>query len=154
MSEDRLKNIYNFLQINNSLATSGQPTEKQFSEIKNAGYQIVINLALNDSSNALPNEAEIIKNLGMEYIHIPVIWEEPTLKNWENFVEVMDNNPDKKIFVHCAANMRVSAFIYLYRRQKRVNKEEAKQDLNKIWTPNEVWQNFIDRAIECYIIDI
>ncbi len=60
----------------------------------------------------------------------------------------MDNNPDKKIFVHCAANKRVSAFIYLYRIQKGVNKQEAKKDLEKIWSPNEIGQNFIDLVIE------
>ena len=148
MTKNKLEKIYNFLQISDSLATSGQPTEEQFSDLKNAGYQIVINLALTNSSNALPDEPEIVKNLDMEYTHIPVIWEEPTLEDFNSFVKVMDNNADKNIFVHCAANKRVSAFVYLYRTQKGVNKEEAKKDLETIWTPNEVWQNFIDRVVK------
>ena len=148
MTANKLENIDNFLQINDSLATSGQPTEAQFYEIKNAGYQTVINLALTNSTNALANEVEILKNLGLEYIHIPVIWENPTLENFQNFVEVMDRYGDKKIFLHCAANKRVSAFIYLYRTQKGVNKQEAQKDLETIWTPNKIWQNFIDRVIE------
>ncbi len=74
MSKNKLENIYNFLQISDRLGTSGQPTEEQFSDIKNAGYQTVINLALTNSSNALSDEPEIVENNGMEYIHIPVIW--------------------------------------------------------------------------------
>ena len=41
-----LKSIYNFLQISNLIATSGQPKEEQFSAIKNSGYQVLINLGL------------------------------------------------------------------------------------------------------------
>ena len=146
-----MEDIYNFLQISDFVATSGQPTKEQFSEIKNSEYQVVVNLALPTSSNALPGEKEIVEDLGMEYIHIPVVWEKPTIEDLEQFFSVMSENKDKKTFVHCAANMRVSAFMYLYRRLcDRVNKEEAKQDLDRIWQPNETWQQFIERVIEKY----
>ena len=67
----------------------------------------------------------------------------------------MNAHADRKIFVHCAANMRVSAFMYLYRQIEdtrsvqlcpRVDRATAKLDLVKIWLPNEIWQNFIDRV--------
>jgi hypothetical protein len=103
--------------------------------------------------------------LGLEYIHIPVLWEAPTLENFQEFANVMNAHSDQKIFVHCAANKRVSAFMYLYRQLEdslvaeskaaptrterpcqRVDEETAKVDLEKIWQPNEIWQNFIDRV--------
>ena len=63
----------------------------------------------------------------------------------------MKTNAEKKVFVHCAANKRVSAFIYLYRRsQKDVDKEVAKKDLEKIWIPNETWQQFIQETENKY----
>jgi hypothetical protein len=47
--------------------------------------------------------------------------------------------------------MRVSAFMYLYRIiHEHINTEEAKQDLQKIWQPNETWQQFIEKVVEHY----
>ncbi|MGD1910928.1 MAG: protein tyrosine phosphatase family protein [Rivularia sp. (in: cyanobacteria)] len=148
MSHNCLENIYNFLKISDKIATSGQPSVEEFSYIKRAGYQVVVNLALTDSSNALPNEKEIVETLGMQYIHIPVIWENPMPENLKEFIQVMKTSTDKKIFVHCAANKRVSAFIYLYRRlYEGVSDEEAKKDLDQIWVPNQTWQQFIQLSM-------
>jgi protein tyrosine phosphatase (PTP) superfamily phosphohydrolase (DUF442 family) len=142
---EKLEDIYNFLQLSARIATAGQPTISQYPAIADAGYQTVINLALKESPNALPNEDAIATNLGLEYIHIPVLWEAPTLDNFQEFANVMNAHEDKKIFIHCAANMRVSAFMYLYRQIfDRVDEETARADLAKIWQPNEIWQNFID----------
>jgi protein tyrosine phosphatase (PTP) superfamily phosphohydrolase (DUF442 family) len=142
-----MENIYNYLKISDKIATAGQPSVEEFSDIKQAGYQIVINLALKDSSNALPNEQDIVESQGMQYIHIPVIWENPTEENLQDFIGVMKTNADQKVFVHCAANKRVSAFIYLYRRyQESVSDEAAKKDLHQIWIPNETWQQFIQQV--------
>jgi uncharacterized protein (TIGR01244 family) len=151
MSVDALGNIYNFLKISDSIATAGQPMEAQFSAIRDSGYQVVVNLALPESSNALPQEQEIVENQGMQYVHIPVIRENPTLEDIEHFFSTMDANADKNVFVHCAANMRVSAFMYLHRRlNEGISEEEAKQTLHQIWVPNETWQKFMEEVIEHY----
>ncbi|OGO36913.1 MAG: hypothetical protein A2W35_09915 [Chloroflexi bacterium RBG_16_57_11] len=48
-----LDDKYNYLKLSESIATSGQPSEAQFAEIAQAGYQLVINLAaLPDGGNA------------------------------------------------------------------------------------------------------
>ncbi|MUL37528.1 protein tyrosine phosphatase family protein [Gloeocapsopsis dulcis] len=147
----QLENISNFLQLSDSIATAGQPVESQFTDIKTAGYEVVVNLALPTSTNAIANEKKIVEDLGMEYVHIPVLWEKPTLEDIERFFDVMQANADKNVFVHCAMNMRVSAFIYLYRIiHEHINTEEAKKDLQKIWQPNETWQQFIEKVIEDY----
>ncbi|MBD2302088.1 protein tyrosine phosphatase family protein [Nostoc sp. FACHB-87] len=149
--KNHLAEIYNFLQISDTIATSGQPTAEQFAAIKAAGYQLIVNLALPTSSNALANEQEIVASQEMQYIHIPVVWENPTLEDATKFFGVMETNSDKKIFVHCAANMRVSAFIYLFRRiHQGVSDAVAEQDLHKIWVPNEVWQKFIQQVLNTY----
>lgn len=142
-----LTSIYNFLQISDRLATAGQPTVEQFKDIKAAGYQVVVNLALPTSTNAIANEAEIVESLGMQYVHIPVEWEHPTIENLHQFFDTLNANQNQSVFVHCAMNMRVSAFVYLYRRQQHVSDEQAKSDLAKIWTPNETWQKFIQNAM-------
>ena len=149
---ERIEDIYNFIQLSDRIATAGQPTAIQYPAIANAGYQTVINLALKESANALPDEASIAANLGLEYINIPVIWNVPTLENFQEFANVMNVHVDHKIFVHCAANMRVSAFMYVYRQiHDETLRETARLDLEKIWQPNEIWQTFIDRVQDSQI---
>ncbi|AFZ13370.1 hypothetical protein Cri9333_2504 [Crinalium epipsammum PCC 9333] len=149
MANNGIENIYNFFKISEFIATAGQPTLEQLTIIKLSNYQAVINLALLDSPNALPNEESIVKSLGMEYIHLPVIWENPTIEDITRFFSLMKNFSNKRVFIHCAANKRVSAFIYLYRIiYQKINKEQAQKDLHQIWIPNEKWQNFIQQVTD------
>ncbi|BAU15130.1 hypothetical protein LEP3755_56870 [Leptolyngbya sp. NIES-3755] len=141
--------IANFVQINDRLGTAGQPTIEQFTAIRDAGYTVVINLAVPTSEGAvtqacakgIANEREIVESLGMQYFHIPVVWDNPTIEDFNQFSNVMQTHSDQSVFVHCAKNMRVSAFVYLYRRShENISEEEARADLNKIWQPNPTWQ--------------
>ncbi|HEY9707774.1 MAG TPA: protein tyrosine phosphatase family protein [Oculatellaceae cyanobacterium] len=146
-----IEHIYNYLKLSDSLATAGQPTEAQLSLIKESGYQVVVNLALPESPNALPHEQAIVESLGMQYIHIPVVWENPTIENVDRFFSVMEAIAERSVFIHCAANMRVSAFMYLYHRiHEGMSDEQAKRDLHRMWTPNDTWQEFIKQVIEHY----
>jgi protein tyrosine phosphatase (PTP) superfamily phosphohydrolase (DUF442 family) len=147
-SSTALAAIYHFLKLSDQVATAGQPTAAQFSVIQEAGYQVVINLAPLQSSNALPNEQTIVEALGMEYIHIPVLWDDPTPENFRQFVDAMKAASNCSTFVHCAANMRVSAFMYLYYRlYQQMNDEAAQADLHQIWIPNETWQRFMNQML-------
>lgn len=146
---ETLDSIFNFLEISPLILTAGQPTRDQFSLIQRAGCRAVINLALPTSTNAIEDEKELVESLSMTYIHIPVIWEAPTLDNLKAFFEVMDCWQGQKIFVHCAMNMRVSAFLFLYRVLRlKMREEDAQQDLFAIWQPYEFWQQFIDEALQ------
>jgi protein tyrosine phosphatase (PTP) superfamily phosphohydrolase (DUF442 family) len=142
----QIEQIVNFLQISDRLATAGQPTIAQYPAIVSAGYRVVINLALTDSPNALADEGAIARALGLEYIQIPVEWDAPTIEDFQAFRAVMDAHSEAKIFVHCAANKRVSAFVYLYRICQGVDEPIARQDLTKIWMLNEIWAKFLDRV--------
>lgn len=147
MTTPSLESIYKFLPISDTLATAGQPTTEQFDAIRQAGYTVVVNLALPTSDNALPHEQELVESHGMTYIHIPVLWENPTLNDLQQFFATLESNLDKQVFVHCVANMRVSAFVYLYRLLRQgVAEDQAQHTLNQIWQPNEIWQRFIDQA--------
>ncbi len=143
-----LEDIYNYLKLSDTLASSGQPTEAQIADIAQAGYQVVINLALTDTDYALPDEKATVESHHMQYVHIPVIWIQPTRSNLEMFFSTLETHRGQKIFVHCAANMRVSTFIALYR-IKRLGwlPEKAFSDMRRIWEPNEVWQAFIQEQL-------
>ena len=137
--------IYNFLKLEDRIGTSGQPTEEQLGYISDAGYEIVINLALTGTEYALEDEAGLVQDLGMDYVHLPVIWQDPTPVDFERFVEVLNIFQEKKIFVHCAANMRVSVFMALYRiLLKDWEREAALSEVHKIWEPNDTWSAFMD----------
>lgn len=144
-----LSEIYHFRAIGERLGTAGQPTEPQFQAIRQAGFEAVINLALPTSDNALANEGSIVARLGMSYVHIPVDFNAPTSQDFRAFSQVMEAFEDRPVFVHCAANMRVSAFVFLYRvLQEGVSAAEAEQDLHAIWQPDEVWSRFIQSQLE------
>jgi protein tyrosine phosphatase (PTP) superfamily phosphohydrolase (DUF442 family) len=143
-----LEEIYNFVQLTTRIATSGQPSEEQYQEIGHAGFEVVINLGLTDTDYALQDEAGLVHNLGMKYVHIPVIWENPTLENLGEFMSTMEEHQGNKLFVHCAANMRVSVFMALYRiLHLGWDRERAMEDVRKIWEPNERWNQFIREVL-------
>lgn len=137
--------IYNFLLLTALVATAGQPTEDELAAVKAAGYEAVINLLPATSPNALLQEDEIVSGLGLEYIYLPVDWADPKAADAERFFDVLDTYKGRRVFVHCAANMRVSTFMYLYRTlRQQISPDEAAQDLHRIWVPNETWQRFIN----------
>ena len=60
------------------------------------------------------------------------------------FFEVMDSHKDRRVWVHCAANMRITAFVGLYRRVREGwSEERAFALLREVWQPDEVWSQFI-----------
>lgn len=144
MNTTSLNGIYNFRTISHRIGTSGQPTVKQLTSIREAGFEGIINLALPTSDNALPDEGSLVTGLGMFYVHIPVNFEAPSRQDFHAFCGVMDAMKERRVFVHCAANMRVSAFMFLYRVLKeKTARSDAESDMHAIWQPDEVWSRFI-----------
>lgn len=128
--------------------TSGMPQPHHFPAIARAGFGTVINLALPTSDNALPNEADLVTREGMSYIHIPVLFDAPKTADFDKFRAAMNPANAKPVFVHCAANMRVSAFMFLYRlHQKTASRAQAEKDLLQIWEPDPVWRKFINKNL-------
>ena len=74
----KLQEIEQFEWIHAHLATSGQPTVEQLTEIKAQGFTTIVNLALTDASNHLANEDRICLELGLDYIQVPLLWECPS----------------------------------------------------------------------------
>ncbi len=142
------KNTY---RVYSKLWTSGQLSEHDIALLTDLGFNLVINLALPTSEHALPNEASLVTGAGMEYVQIPVIWEQPLPEQFQEFVEVMQANKAKKIWVHCVMNLRVSAFVYLYRKLVLGESEDkASFPMRHIWQPDEVWKVFIEDVVLLY----
>jgi len=144
-----LTSIYNYRQLAPRLAASGQPDEAELAAIAAAGYDLVLNIALHeDPAYSLPDEAGTVRSLGMRYVHIPVLFDAPTLDDLLRFFDAMDANRDCRIWVHCAANKRVSVFLGLYWHLRQGQSLEQAFALQRdIWEPDAVWQAFIARAL-------
>jgi protein tyrosine phosphatase (PTP) superfamily phosphohydrolase (DUF442 family) len=138
-------------QVYDWLWSSGQLSERDIENLPSLGIEAVINLALPTSSNALPGEAERITGLGISYFQIPVEWEAPQLEQAKMFFDILRMLRGRKVWVHCAKNKRVSAFIYLYRRVCLSERDEtAAYPMKQVWIPNEIWQSFINQALNAF----
>lgn len=139
-----IEGITNYKSVTENLASSGQPDDMQFKEIAAAGYEVVINLAMPNSDNAIPEEGYIVTARKMVYVHLPVPFEAPTVEHLRSFFALMAAFEGKKCWLHCAVNYRVSAFLYQYFRLVRnVNAEEAKKVIIAAWNPDQVWRDFM-----------
>jgi protein tyrosine phosphatase (PTP) superfamily phosphohydrolase (DUF442 family) len=144
-----MRGIYHFEKISGTLACAGQPTEEQFRQVVAGDYDVVVNIGLLDTRYSLPDEAGLVTSLGMEYYHIPVIFEKPQLSELDAFIERLNENADRRVFVHCAANYRASVFtgLYLFSAGK-LPEEEIQDFVEDVWQPNTVWQQFLEDGIE------
>lgn len=143
----------NTYQVFDWLWTSGQLSENDIRQLQKDGFDTVINLALPTSSNALQGEAELVANLHMNYIQIPVEWEMPEVVQFRFCSDLLTalHAGGQKVWLHCALNNRVSVFVYLYRRRILEEEEESAQHpMTEIWTPNEVWKDFISNVSAYY----
>jgi protein tyrosine phosphatase (PTP) superfamily phosphohydrolase (DUF442 family)/8-oxo-dGTP pyrophosphatase MutT (NUDIX family) len=146
---EALKAIPQFRVIDKQLATAGQPSAQQFRVIRAGGYRTVINLLPADSTSAVAEEAAAVAEQGMRYHHLPVQWQAPTAEDFARFCALMREETGRRVFVHCAANKRVSAFVFLYRvLQLGVARELAEPDLLAVWQPDAVWSAFIEQTLK------
>jgi protein tyrosine phosphatase (PTP) superfamily phosphohydrolase (DUF442 family) len=136
--------IKNFLAVDDQLATAGQPTEQELALIRADGFEVVVNLGLSDARYALPDEAQAARKLGLEYHHLPVEFEAPSLDDFRRFTGLMLGARGRKVFVHCAANCRVACFTALFGESELGwSREEADRHVRRAWEPNQTWLAFM-----------
>lgn len=150
MDKVSLLETRNFREVDHHLSTAGQPNEAQLASAARDGFQVVINLGLHtDPRYALADERACVESLGMTYVHIPVEFGAPTEADLTAFFEAMDANEGRRVLVHCAANMRVTAFVGLYRAITQGRpRDEAFAVMRSVWEPNAVWADFIRAMLD------
>lgn len=140
-----MKEISNYIQINELISTSAKIKTEQFEVLKDFGFEILINL--DDEISINENEKAI--SLGFTYIQIPVCEKEPNLSQLKKFLNIMQALASNKIWVYCQNNYKVSAFMYVY--HKYVLKtpfEQINLSLLEKWCPNENWQELLKVSYE------
>jgi protein tyrosine phosphatase (PTP) superfamily phosphohydrolase (DUF442 family) len=126
------------------IGTAGQPTEDELREVAGDGYRAVVNLGLLNPEYCLPDEAGLALSLGLAYRHLPVNFDAPTVADFEAFAAQMDAWADRPVFVHCAANFRVSSFMAVYGEMRLGwDRERADRHARTFWEPNRTWQQLL-----------
>jgi protein tyrosine phosphatase (PTP) superfamily phosphohydrolase (DUF442 family) len=147
MDDSTFRDVYNYRRISEHVVTGGQPTEAQLAAIASAGCKTVINIGLHDADYALPDERGLVESLGMEYIYIPVIWDSPSKADLVRFCDALAARQDQDVFVHCAANKRVAAFIALDRILRQGwAADDALRHVHRRSFP-KVWRAFMDDVL-------
>lgn len=131
------------------LTTSGQPTEAELGQVASAGYDRVVFLAFTNHPKAVAYEDDIVRELGLQFIHIPVLWESPSLADFDAFAALMRIPSSDRTLVHCEVNFRASVFGFLYQViYAGMDVDEAMSLMHAIWIPNNTWERFIARVLD------
>jgi len=144
-----MENLPNFYQITERIGTAGHPKRDDFAPIAGAGVEVVVNLAMHDSDDAIADEGALVSAQGMDYIHMPIPFDAPTAAHLGQFCRLMDALENRQVLVHCQVNARVSAFMFKYLTlTKGIDEEAATTPILTQWLPHmdDVWKGFL--AIE------
>jgi protein tyrosine phosphatase (PTP) superfamily phosphohydrolase (DUF442 family) len=135
----------NFHRVSPSLATGGHFTDGGIAALAEQGVSLVIDLR----DEPPENQQQRLAAAGIRWINVPVVWKAPQREDFEEFSRAMKENKDDNILVQCQANYRASAMTYLYRVTKEgVPEEQARKDLNTIWTPEGTWEAYIAEILQ------
>lgn len=134
----------NVVPISGDLVTSGQPTAEALAGLSAQGFGAVIYLAPPTVSDAVPAEADLVRKQGMEFVNIPIPFNNPTRADFQAFIAAMDRLGGRKVLVHCQVNMRASSMTFLYRVIVRgVQPEQAYESVAKVWSPHGPWKDLL-----------
>jgi tyrosine-protein phosphatase SIW14 len=89
--------IARFGEVSPQLYRGAQPSSEGLDFLAKMGVGIIVNLRPGDH----PEEEAAASRLGMRYVSIPWHCYHPNDSAIANFLNVLRENPDKKIFVHC-----------------------------------------------------
>lgn len=96
-SRKRYVGLPNFGEVTAHLYRGAQPGADGLKALKKMGVSIVVDMRSSHSEY----EKRAAKELGMEYISIPWHCPFPSDEPFVKFLSVIEQNRDKKIFVHC-----------------------------------------------------
>ena len=141
VSAGTLSNLYNYYKHSESMFSSGQPARDEFALIRDEGIDVVVNLSPYNLPDAIPDEKHVVESAGMQYLHLPVDWERPSLDHLNEFFSYMEGVQGQRVLVHCWQNARASAFVYLFRTLRQDEPEaEERRVLRAIWDHNRGYE--------------
>ncbi|MFY9672853.1 MAG: tyrosine-protein phosphatase [Terriglobales bacterium] len=106
--------ISNFGEVTPGLFRGGQPTVKGLKELKKLGVDIIVDTRSGRTTH--DSESKMVSKLGIKYVPIPWHCPFPHDEPFAEFLRLVRDNPEKKIFVHCRlGDDRTGMMIAAYR---------------------------------------
>ncbi len=99
--------IRNWRRRSDAITTSGRLEAGDPARLAALGVRHVVNLALDDHPEALPDEAEKLAAEGIGYSHIPVPFDAPRREHVAELARVLADTKGP-VHVHCIMNWRVT----------------------------------------------
>lgn len=108
-----LAGVANASQLSPTLVGGGQPAALNLQGLKEAGVGIVLDLR--DPMEPRPiDEPSVVRELGMEYINIPVVSGSLSDATLDQILAVVRGAGDTPVFCHCAGGGRVGGALIPY----------------------------------------
>ncbi len=140
---------FKYVEVSPHLGAGGQPTDEGFRTIAEKGYQAVINLRLDTEKYDAAAEEKLVTSLGMKYFKIPLSGRSPEEEKALEFLKVMDELKDQKVFIHCAVGVRAGSFVLIDLVLKEgMDEAKAEELATRVGLTSEVLLRFARQVIE------
>lgn len=110
--------LKNFQKVDDYLWRGAKPTIQQLQELKRQGVKVVISFRTGYQGNEF-DEAQVVKHLGMNYVHLPFIsWNNPPTEYIDKFFGTIEKAKanKEKVFIHCTHGKdRTGLFSAMYK---------------------------------------
>jgi protein tyrosine phosphatase (PTP) superfamily phosphohydrolase (DUF442 family) len=134
----------NTVEITPRLVTAGLPSRDTLARLREQGFGAVIYLAPPTVHDALQDEPVILNRQSIAFVNIPIEFERPMEADYEVFTHQMKKLGDRKLLVHCQANLRASSIVFLYRViELKEDPHKAYGVVSSVWMPNAAWKRYI-----------
>jgi protein tyrosine/serine phosphatase len=145
-----LKGVSNAAQVNSMLYRGGQPSIDALPGLKKLGIGVIVDFR--DDANSIGWEKKGVESQGMTFVSIP--WsasKDPSREKVAAFFATLNDNPGKKIFVHCERGAdRTGTMIALYRiAYDHWTPDQALAEMSEFHYWNHVFPN-LTRYVEAF----
>lgn len=124
-----------------NVATGGQPTLEGMKWLKERGFRTVLNLL--PESEADPAEASMVRQLGLEYISLPITAQTIGAETAGQFNQIVDDAKHRPLFIHDSTGSHTGAMWYLHRvTVDKIPDDRARRQADRIGLKNsdtELW---------------
>lgn len=144
----------NVVPIDPTLVTSGQPSRSALASLGQQGFQAVIYLAPSSVTDAVADEPEILRQQGIEFVHIPIPFDRPQERHVRAVSDALQRLKGRKVLVHCQVNLRASSMVFLYRTLTAgQDASKAYESVSAVWSPQGPWRSLIRDQLHRHGID-
>ena len=110
---DALQGVVNANQALPNVVTAGQPGPEHFRALRAAGVEVVLDTRAPTEPRGF-DEPALMRELGFEYVLIPITDQTLTEETLGRITETMRANADRQVLVHCASGNRIGGALVPY----------------------------------------